>query len=190
MRLFRIIPLIVFAANCSALITETEADLYEKNKDKAFSVTARSVLGNAYPGENAAPEKLTSLIQEILTGIREGDSAPLLNAVDPETGIYVDYDAHRTFSVFKKEMQDTGSFPYAVLFDSKKLKEITDDRGQKSIRHVLLKNRSVSLEIFLEGSGERAEVKFTADSTPGESFRFNNAVFIFKNDRWVIWQMF
>lgn len=180
----------VASASCAVVFTESEKDLYKKNENGRIAVKLSAVRGKSLKEPGADAESLRMLIEEILNGILKEDSRMLLEAVDPELGVYVDYDAPRTSEVFKNELNNPDTFTYALLFDSAKLRKITKDANQRSIRSILLKNKSVSIEVFLEGEGERSEVRLLLDDTPEENFRFNNPVFLYRGGRWRIWQMF
>jgi hypothetical protein len=187
-KLLNYIFLIIFTGCINYSTTKTEAAIFEEKKDLPFHVKIKKVVGAS--GNDKKTEEIRSLIENIFLDLRKGNSTVLMENIDKEKGIYIDYDAARDYNVFNSELKDSKSFSYAVLFDSKQLNNITKDTNQKSLRYLLLHNSNVFIEIFFEGKGDRAEVKFYLDETPSESFRFNNAVLLLINNKWKIWQLF
>jgi hypothetical protein len=168
--------------------SETESELYKSNGNHVFHVKVKAIKGKT--AEDIKTEEVRILIQKVFFDIREGNSNELVNSIDPKLGVYIDYDAPRTYSAFIQDMKNADSFSYAVIFDTEKLQKITKDENQKSVRHLLLKNNSVEVELFFEGDGKRCEVKYHLTETPSESFRFNNSVLILKDKSWKFWQLF
>lgn len=134
-------------------------------------------------------EEIDANLLRLFQMIQKKDLQSLPEMVHPGDGVFIDLKAHRSIPELKEDLEEQNGYFEQYYLNTGKLQKATGDDSQLSIHDLLEKNEVIKTEYYLEPGGTQVEVKFTLSSTPDQSFRLNNAVFIKRDNHWYFLQL-
>lgn len=136
----------------------------------------------------ADTEQIMALLRSVFGAIESKDLSSLPGMVHPGRGIYTDLKVLRTPAEFAADIQNAEGYvnTYYILGD--RLRQHTEDAGQKSLREVIASVDQVRADLYFDG--DECEVRLTIlGDQSAESYRFNNPYFVKQADRWYLFRL-
>jgi len=134
-------------------------------------------------------ESIIKILEKIHEGIISNDLSILTNYVNSEKGIYIDLKAHKSFVEMSNQIKDENSYLNIFFLNTQKLKEITKDSNQISIKDILSGQKHIRIELYFNEKNDECEAKIILQKKKDLDYRLNNPYFIKINKKWYIYRL-
>ncbi len=129
------------------------------------------------------------LLRELVAMLDREDLSGLPELVSREKGLYVDLKAHQTRDWVIADLRKPTGYIHTHYLNTAGLRQRTEEESQLAVRDILRLTRLLTADVYLQEDGLQCELRLRLEDAPSKSYYLNNPVFIYENDRWLIYRL-
>lgn len=146
--------------------------------------------GEPGPADRERAAAVLDRLRELVAMLDRQDLSSLPEFVSPAEGLYVDLKAHQTRDWVIADLRKPSGYIHTHYLNTASLRQRTEEQSQLAVRDILRLTRLLTADVYLQADGRQCELRLRLEDAPSKSYYLNNPVFLYENDRWLIYRLF